>query len=284
VNALALELGAGRGLFYGLLLALAGLGARPALRRPWQRSIASVAAIVGIALVAMSATPMPLFLYSLWGTAALAALVFQESRRTARLAWPTYGVLAALSITVAALELPHQFAPSVPPIGRRRVFVIGDSISVPWEAGTGAWPDVLRERHGLDIANLADAGAETGWALHRTRLIPPGPAFVLVEIGGNDLLGHGDAARFERDLDALLAALAGSERTVVMLELPLPPFAQAFGSAQRRLAARHGAFLIPKRFFASVFRGSGRTTDGLHLTPRGQEAMAGMIAGAIGLR
>lgn len=279
VNPPALEFGAGRVLFYGLAVCMAALAVRPRVRRPWARSVASVLSVVAAGLVVLSATPMPWWLYALWVASAVGALAAQEVKRAV---WPAFGSLAAMSALVAVLEVPHHATPDVPPIGGRRIFAIGDSISTAWEPGTGAWPDVLRARRGLDIVNLAEPGATTGRALHQAGKIPPGQAFVIVEIGGNDLLGEGGAAEFERELDALLAALVGPGRTVVMLELPLPPFEQAYGLAQRRLAAAHGVTLIPKRYFTRVLGGKDATVDGLHLSPRGQELMAEAIWEVVG--
>ena len=53
---------------------------------------------------------------------------------------------------------------------------------------------------------------------------------IVVEIGGNDILGGTPAKQFERDLDQLLSVLAVQEnRQVLMFELPLPPFYNAYG-------------------------------------------------------
>jgi acyl-CoA thioesterase-1 len=72
---------------------------------------------------------------------------------------------------------------------------------------------------------------------------------------------------------ALRSALRRPERLVVMLELPLVPFSVGYGRAQRRLAAEHGVFLIPKRIFAAVLAAPGATADGLHLSESGTRLM-----------
>ena len=60
---------------------------------------------------------------------------------------------------------------------------------------------------------------------------------MLLEIGGNDLLGDTTPAGFESGLDNLLRVVSRPGRVVVMLELPLPPFFNEYGRAQRRVAS-----------------------------------------------
>jgi acyl-CoA thioesterase I len=100
---------------------------------------------------------------------------------------------------------------------------------------------------------------------------------VIVEIGGNDLLGPTSAEQFERDLDRLLRMLQPEDREIVMLELPLPPTYNRIGRIQRRLAADYNVRLIHRRHFARVFLHSGGTLDGLHLSNSGHASMARMI-------
>jgi acyl-CoA thioesterase-1 len=64
---------------------------------------------------------------------------------------------------------------------------------------------------------------------------------------------------------------------VVMFELPLPPFANEYGRAQRRLAAKHRVKLIPPRMLVDVLTAEGATIDSLHLSPTGHALMAGMV-------
>ncbi len=79
---------------------------------------------------------------------------------------------------------------------------------------------------------------------------------------------------FAGHLAALLAAVVRPDRTVVMLELPLIPLSAGYGRAQRDLAAQHGVFLIPKRYFAAVLSAPGASLDGLHLSEAGTHLMA----------
>ena len=117
-------------------------------------------------------------------------------------------------------------------------------------------------------------GATVGSALRHLEKEPLGDGLVLLEIGGNDLLGTTTVTDFEDLLDRLLVEVCRPGRVVVMLELPLPPFCNDYGRAQRRLAAAHGVTLIPKRWLVDVLTANGATVDGIHLSQEGHELMA----------
>ena len=87
-----------------------------------------------------------------------------------------------------------------------------------------------------------------------------GDGVVLLEIGGNDVLGSTSARDYERDLDKLLGLLTAPNRQIIMFELPLPPFYNEFGRAQRHVAEKYRVLLlIPKRiFYKRVDGGKGR--------------------------
>lgn len=101
---------------------------------------------------------------------------------------------------------------------------------------------------------------------------------VLIEIGGNDLLSGVPSHEFEQALEAIFLKVVAPGRTVVMFELPLFPHTIAYGQIQRRLAAKYGVWLIPKRFFIYVISGPGATLDGLHLSDAGAHRMAALVA------
>jgi len=109
-----------------------------------------------------------------------------------------------------------------------------------------------------------------------------GKGVVLLEIGGNDVLGSTSTDEYERNLDALLHCVTGSGRHVVMFELPIPPLANGYGRAQRNLAAKHNVVLIPKRVLMGVLTDEGATVDSLHLSPSGHQQMAESVWCIIG--
>src|SRR5262249_51114580 len=150
--------------------------------------------------------------------------------------------------------------PSQPQAPRpRRLYVIGDSLAAGVRPKEITWPKLLAEGTGIQVTDLSLPG---GTARNALRQQAPAlerrtdtDAWALIEIGGNDMLGGPTADEFGEALDRLLASARGDRahpRTVVMLELPLTPGKWAFGAWQRQLAAKHGAFLVPKRVMASV--------------------------------
>jgi acyl-CoA thioesterase-1 len=138
----------------------------------------------------------------------------------------------------------------------------------------------LEELTGIEIRDLSFAGADARSALLRQMPLVDGDdqdSWILLCIGGNDMLGRTTLEDFENDLDQLLAAARGGSeqpRTVLLLELPLIPGANSFGVIQRKLAARHGVILIPKRVLAGVILDQADVLDGVHLSPAGHERMA----------
>jgi acyl-CoA thioesterase-1 len=276
-SAIVYAVASGQAFFVGVvlvslaaLLGFAGGGRWPALGR-------MAAALWGLALVAFSATPLPPWYSLLAGPLVLAWLVTERGsglvpacgRRGLRIA-----VLAACAVG-AAIEIPYHIMPAIAPMGAPTVFVVGDSISAGMGTEADTWPRILARRHGVRVRDLSLAGATVATAL---RDQAPGvtgtDALVVVEIGGNDVLGETSSEAFEQGLDALLARLSGRGRTIVMLELPLPPFRQDVGAAQRRQARRHDVVLVPKRVLLGVLTSPGATLDTIHLSPSGHRRMA----------
>ena len=100
---------------------------------------------------------------------------------------------------------------------------------------------------------------------------------VIIEIGGNNLLNGTSTKDFRKDLTRLLRDVTSKTQNVIMLELPLPPFGNNFGKAQRELSSEFNIILIPKKYFAWVLSGSDSTMDGLHLSNYGHKKMAEII-------
>ena len=163
------------------------------------------------------------------------------------------------------------------------MFLIGDSVSAGMsDSEKGTWPKLLAQTQNIDVRDFSKMGATVASARKQVQRIGDETGLVLIQIGGNDLLGSTTAAQFEERLDLLLDDVCRPDRTVVMLELPLPPFANRFGQIQRRLARKYNLILIPKRVFISVLTTAGTTLDGIHLTPQGHALMAETIWNVIG--
>lgn len=313
MSSIALHFAGGQAFFSGSACVLAGLVAVAGSRRRWLRSVGRWLLIIGAILVIASATPLPAWMYAILGAtlavwSVATARITRDDKRPATASgrmtakstevstawWAVFAFAVAAVCTAVVWELLHQIPPT-PPAGRHaRLVVIGDSLSAgDFALRERPWPLLLAEDHGVEVANLARNGATVGSALKmlqasggidarhsrvaRDALAGDQTTLVLLEIGGNDILGGVSAEKFDTELDALLDALQSPSRSLVMLELPLPPFYNRYGGIQRRLARRYGVTLIPKRYFAGILRGGQATLDGLHLSPTGHHRMAEMV-------
>lgn len=136
------------------------------------------------------------------------------------------------------------------------------------------WPALLAECHDLDVHDISYPGETAASALKRAKTQQIASPVVILEIGGNDLLGSTPPAQFSRDLDALLGYVRAPGRQLVMLELPLPPFSHEYGRIQRWLAWKHNVTLVPKRVLLSVLTADDSTVDTIHLSQVGHQRMA----------
>jgi acyl-CoA thioesterase-1 len=277
----------------GVLLLIASV---LTVRRPrWFPSrIVPLPGVLGALLVALSATPLPSVAYGVWGLIFLSWLIVVraipkagaasspagEAPRSRLSRWRRWAAclnafvaLAAMSSEAAALRFPPQQASR-----QTRIYVIGDSISAGMDDPPDrTWPPVMGRKYSVDVVNLAQPGGTAKSALKQARLIDHADAVVIIEIGGNDLLSGVPARQFRADLEALLRAVSAPSRTLVMLELPLPPFCNDYGRSQRELADAFGVRLISKRDFVCVLSSRAATVDGLHLSPAGHQLMADTV-------
>lgn len=279
MNWLLFHVASGQSFFSGIVLILVSIwcdSAKPFLIR----RLSGPLFVLGGLAVTISSTPAPLW--------CCAIVLVATINWLARKRWDKNSSRAAAAavaswLLAAGVELPYQFYPSLTELSERTLSVIGDSIT----AGTGEpehelWPALLAERNNLAVQNLSVAGCNTAEALEICRARPVVSQIVLIEIGGNDLLGSIAAEKFELDLDAMLGELKSPARQLVMFELPLPPFRNSFGHIQRKLAARHGVALIPKRVLLAVLTSEGSTTDTIHLSDKGKKEMAETVWGLLG--
>lgn len=274
MSPVALQFANGNVFFVGLALSvLAALLRAKAVPRAF-RFLLNIAAFLGIALVILSATPLPLWLYALWVALFIGARLVRAWGKSAAVV-PL--LFTYLSLVIFLTELPYHSCPRTEIQHDKPVFVLGDSISAGMGSKERTWPEVLGELSHLKVTNLAQPGGTVGSALKQASAITESDAVVIVEIGGNDLLGGANSQTFRMQLDQLLAKLRGQNCQVVMFELPLPPFANAFGQAQRSLAKKYQVALIPKHYLTRLFGSEGATLDGLHLSDDGHRALAKAI-------
>ena len=180
-------------------------------------------------------------------------------------------------VTIAiSIETPfHRW--SVPKQPVRDLLVIGDSVTAGLNDGESTWPRQLSESVDVRVLDASQPGATLKSALQQNSRFAGQPGLIILEIGGNDMLEGLPVAEFEKNLGNLLAEVTHPDRTVVMFELPLPPFHAMYVTAQRRQAMRYNVPLIPKRLFARILTTQGSTVDGIHLSHKGQLQMKALI-------
>jgi lysophospholipase L1-like esterase len=272
---LTLQVANGNAFLLGLVaVILASVGRLLTDRRNWQVA-ARISAVVGVAFIIASATPVPAWVYELWFSLFLTAFALQKRFRQTAIGATL--LLVLLSISMFVYELSYRRVPVIPMHAGQAIYVIGDSISAGIRNEQHPWPQLLRQSHGLDVINLAQAGATVETALLQVQGVERSNCVVILEIGGNDFFGETKSSEFAAHLDRLLATLASRGHTLAMFELPLLPFHNAFGRAQRTLAAKYHVVLVSKTYLARILGTSGATVDGLHLSRRGHEAMANMV-------
>ena len=259
----------GDAFFLGILTAIIGLIARWWLKNSLALALARIIEIIGVASVLASSTPFPVWAYCIWFALWITNFAL-PAPRTKRLAFSLFLMLSAL---LCLLEFPHHRCPVIP-IGRdQHVYVLGDSISAGVGTSERNWPLVLGDISHLQVTNLAQAGATAATALSQEDGIIVPRSLVLIEIGGNDLLGTTSSDEFAVSLDTLLHKIPASSHCA-MFELPLLPFHGGYGEVQRALAKKYNVILIPKKVLTEVIGGNGNTLDGLHLSQKGHDALA----------
>jgi acyl-CoA thioesterase I len=282
MNPIALQLANGNLFFVGSVMVVAALFFRLRFEGRTLGLVLRTGYIAGIVFVFLSATPLPIWLYCLWfGLCAAAALAtFRNKFSFHRKMLVSFAILPC-SLLMCLVELPYHLTPTIKASPKQPLFVIGDSISAGLSAKERAWPEVLSDISHFKVVNLAKPAATVESAMDQIGGIVGSNAIVLVEIGGNDLLGHTASKTFYIQLDELLAKLTAGNNQVVVFELPLLPFYNAFGKAQRNLAKKYNAILIPKHYMTDVFGLKDGTVDGLHLSQKGHDALANSICGLL---
>jgi acyl-CoA thioesterase-1 len=250
-------------------LGLIGVGALVALART---RVGASLGLGGLVLAVASSVPLHNLAY---GALVLAVAVWLLClRRPRRFRRMSTGALLALLVLVSAV-VARQY----PPRSRlesddRPVFVLGDSLSAGLGGREQTWPTLLANRAGRPVQNLAGPGARLADGLVQASALPPGACVVLVELGGNDLLGGTPVEAFAESHRRLFRQLTAEGRSIVMFELPLLPLQNRYGQVQRQVSSEYGVRLIPRRILAGAVTLPGHTTDGLHLSAAGHRWLA----------
>lgn len=282
MNPFALYLASGESLYAGTLLLLLIVCITPLIKKRWPIRLRNLAAWSALALFICACPPFSWIVYTLLLLAFLywfitANYAFTPHSTLARpLRILSSSLLAIILILLTAIELPHRFTPIISG-SHNHLVVIGDSISAGMDQTHLPWPEVFQSTTDIPVKNLALAGIGVEEALTQSQKVTPDDSLILLEIGGNDMLGGLPSSQFEKTLDALLQKLAAPNRTLIMFELPLLPHFIPYGQIQRRLAIRYNVQLIPKRFFTNILADPESTADGLHLSATGTHRMTSLV-------
>lgn len=266
----------------GLLLVSAMLGMT---NKRWCRRLASPACLTGVLFVTVSAAPVNYFFYAILGVVSLVWLILLNVKNTSihlrrnRIAGL---LLMATCIAGAVIELPHHMMPTIEPTKADTVVIFGDSVTAGIGEESETWPQILAREKSVRIEDHSRPAAGAATVLKQVGQTSLPDGIVILEIGGNDVLGSTPVAEFRRNLEATLEQLASPSRQIIMFELPLPPLSTSYGRVQRELANQYDVKLIPKRVFARVLAAENATLDSIHLSQDGHQLMAEAVWQVIG--
>ncbi len=275
MNGLVFHIVSGQAFFTGIGLIIAAIVSAE-LDKRFARHLIGIALILGTLLVVTSSTAIPYWLYAVSIVAMIAWIISRFVSGWKRWA-PAVAVGAWLIAAVG--EIPFHVTPRLAPASSRSITVIGDSVTagIDGDESSERWPSLLARQHDLEVHDISHIGETASSALKRIRGKNIDAPVVLLEIGGNDILGSTTSSQFATDLEALLTAVSDPQRQVIMFELPLPPFYHEYGRIQRSLARKYHVALVPKRVFLSILAGNESTLDSIHLSQAGHLQMADMV-------
>ena len=266
----------GGAFFLGMALCLLGCTLQSLFSQSKIQSVARVTMLAGVVFIVLSACPFSFWVYGVF-FALLALAAFRPNTRlwqSKKAAGWLLLLLLVQSLLMVHAEVLHRTAPKIPFATSDTLFVFGDSLSIGADPPGKNWPELLGDLAKLKVRNLSFGGAKVASSLDSALSINRDDVLVILELGGNDLLGGTSVPKFRQDLEKMLGLVCGPHRRVAMIELPLPPFYNRFGMVQRDLAKSHGVTLIPKRYLAKVICTPGATVDGLHLSSAGHALFA----------
>ena len=272
--------------FVGMFLCAIALGLKSFVKRKYPQVGLRLVLIVGFIFVIISSTPFSIFIYLIWSAALFGsfALMNPKHNKRSKIRISSIAIFLILSLSLCLIESRYRIKPSILMHQDQLIYVIGDSISAGLEDGEKTWPEVLSEKHDLKVVNLARAGATVRSVLDQADEISSTSSIVLLEIGGNDLLGETKSNDFNNQLNQILMKLKQQKHKIIIFELPLPPLHNSYGKIQRRLSKEYNAELIPKRFMTKVIAAKETTVDGLHLSSAGHDWMADIVWDMIDLQ
>jgi len=147
---------------------------------------------------------------------------------------------------------------AAPPASHRVLLVLGDSLSAGYGIAQGQeWVTLLsqrlaREAQHVKVVNASISGETTSGGLARIKplLEREAPAWVLIELGGNDGLRGMSLTAMEANLQAMVDAVEQSGAQAVLLGIKIPPnygnkYRSRFEQVFVDVAERNDVALLP---------------------------------------
>lgn len=168
-----------------------------------------------------------------------------------------------------------------------KVVAIGDSLTFGYGGNGVNYPDELAKTIERRVVNSGVNGDTTQQVLHRIDKIiqEETPSFVILAIGGNDMLrGVGDDV-IKENIYAIIDKLEKSDVTVIILAEPRPRtlgmiFNLSDASFYKEIAQNKKLFLI-NNVFSDLLSKDEYKSDLIHLNGRGYKKAAEQIANAL---
>ena len=279
LTSIALWFASGASLYWGAGIAqvVCVIAVDPGWRR--MRFALDGLAVFGIVLALVSSAPLPGWLYGVWIAAVLGLRVIAHTAKR------PYGALGQALILLSAgamfvmvsAEWQKRKMPKLALTDSAILYVIGDSLSMNAGDETAGWPQLTAAQIGATLHTYSSPDLTMAAAVDEVEKVVDSSTVVMLQVGAHDLVQGTDPAAFREALEATIESVRDSSRVLVMFELPLPPFKNAYGRIQREAAARYDIALIPKRVTKRVLAQDGGSMKELTLSAEGHRRMADAV-------
>ena len=171
------------------------------------------------------------------------------------------------------------------------LLVLGDSLSAGYGIDpANGWVNLLQDDLGDDhkVVNGSISGDTTGGGLARLPLLLEKfqPAFVILELGGNDGLRGQPLKLMKQNLASMIALCIDAKAVPILFGMRIPPnygrrYTLAFADVYDQLADETNTLLIPFQLEELAITEGMIQQDGLHPTEKGQPAIKAVVAQVI---
>ena len=171
------------------------------------------------------------------------------------------------------------------------LLVLGDSLSAGYGIDpANGWVNLLQDDLGDDhkVVNGSISGDTTGGGLARLPLLLEKfqPAFVILELGGNDGLRGQPLKLMKQNLASMIALCIDAKAVPILFGMRIPPnygrrYTLAFADVYDQLADETNTLLIPFQLEELAITEGMIQQDGLHPTEKAQPAIKAVVAQVI---